>query len=62
MVPEFKIVKRRDINPRSAALAFASYFAYRNILSGVLADDVLGDSEEEFEGFIDIFTKGIDKV
>jgi TetR/AcrR family transcriptional regulator len=53
--------KMRNINPRSAALAFVSYFAYTYLLRGVLGEDVLGDSEGEFEGFIDIFTKGIEK-
>ncbi len=59
---QIKNGKMRDINPRSAALTFVSYFAYTYILRGVLGDGVLGDSEEEFEGFIDIFTKGIVKV
>ncbi len=61
---EFQIKngKMRNINPRLAALAFVSYFAYTYLLRGVLGDNVLGDSEGEFEGFIDIFAKGIEKV
>ncbi len=59
---QIKNGKMRNINPRSAALTFVSYFAYTYVLRGILSDDVLGDSEEEFEGFIDIFTKGIEKV
>lgn len=50
--------KMRNVNPRSAALAFFSYFAYTSLLRGY----VQGDEKEEFEGFIDIFTRGIMKV
>ncbi len=59
---QIKNGKMRNINPQSAALAFVSYFAYTYLLRGVLGDDVLGDSEGDFEGFIDIFTKGIVRV
>ncbi len=59
---QMKNGKMRNINPRSAALTFVSYFAYTYLLRGVLGDEVRGDSEGEFEGFIDIFTKGIEKV
>lgn len=51
-----------NINPRSAALAFIRYFTYTYLLREILGDDFLGDSEGEFEGFIDIFTKGIVKI
>ncbi len=56
---QIKNKKMRNVNPRSAALAFVSYFAYTYMLRGVLGDDILGDDEGEFEGFIDIFTEGI---
>ncbi len=59
---QIKNGKMRDINPRSAALAFVSYFAYTYLLRGVLGDEVLGNSEGDFEGFIDIFTKGIVRI
>ncbi len=59
---QIKNGKMRNINPRSAAFAFVSYFAYIYLLGGVLGEDVLGHGEEEFEGFIDIFTQGIVKV
>ncbi len=59
---QIKNGKMRNINPRSAALVFVSYFAYAYLLRGVIGDDVLGGSEEELEKFIDIFTKGIEKV
>ncbi len=59
---QIKNGKMRNINPRSAALVFVSYFAYAYLLRGVIGDDVLGGSEEELERFIDIFTKGIEKV
>lgn len=52
----------RNVNPRTAALAFISYFAYTHLLRVALGNDVLGDSEKEIEEFIDIFIKGIAKV
>ncbi|MCZ7392537.1 MAG: TetR/AcrR family transcriptional regulator [Candidatus Methanoperedens sp.] len=58
---QIKNGKMRNVNPRSAALVFVSYFVHTSLLKGVLSDDVLGDSEKEFEEFIDIFTNGIVK-
>ena len=59
---QIKNGKMRNINPRSAALTFVSYFVYTSLLRGVFGDSFLGDSDEEIERFIDIFTKGIMKV
>ncbi len=58
---QIKNGKMRNVNPRSAALVFVSYFAYTYLLRGVLGEGVLGDSEGELEGFVDIFIKGIAK-
>ncbi|WP_321420528.1 TetR/AcrR family transcriptional regulator [uncultured Methanomethylovorans sp.] len=55
---QLKCGKIRDVNPRSAALAFISYFAYTSLLKGY----VQVDDDKEFEGFIDIFTKGVLKI
>ena len=52
----------RNINPRSAALTFVSYFVYTSLLKGVFGDNFLGYGVEEIERFVDIFTKGILKV
>jgi TetR/AcrR family transcriptional regulator len=59
--------KMRNINSRSAALTFVSYFVYTSLLRDVLGDSFLGNSflgnsDEEIERFIDIFTNGIIKV
>lgn len=54
--------KMRNINSRSAALTFVSYFVYTSLLRDVFGDSFLGDNDEEIERFIDIFTKGIIKV
>jgi len=51
--------KMRNINPRSAALTFISYFVHTSLLRGVFGDSFLGNVDEEIERFIDIFTKGI---
>ncbi|HET8686029.1 MAG TPA: TetR/AcrR family transcriptional regulator [Methanosarcina sp.] len=59
---QIKNGKMRNVNPRSAALAFISYFAHVSLLTGVFGEGFLGDSDEEIERFIDIFTKGILKV
>ena len=54
--------KMRNINPRSAALTFVSYFVYTSLLRGVFGDSFLGGSDEEIERFLDIFARGILKV
>ena len=54
--------KMRNINPQTAALTFISYVSYTSMLREVFGDDFLGDSDEEIESFIDIFTNGIIKV
>jgi len=54
--------KMRNVNPRSTALAFISYFAHISLLTGVFGDSFLGDTDKEIERFVDIFTKGILKV
>jgi hypothetical protein len=64
---QIKNGKMRDINSRSAALTFVSYFVYTSLLRDVFGDsflgnNFLGNSDEEIERFIDIFTKGIIKV
>lgn len=58
---QIKNGKMRNINPQTAALTFLSYFSYTSLLRGitgdfVLGDFVLGNSDEEIENFIDIFT------
>jgi AcrR family transcriptional regulator len=64
---QIKNGKMRNINSRSAALTFVSYFVYTSLLRDVFGDNFLGNSflgnsDEEIERFIDIFTKGIIKV
>jgi AcrR family transcriptional regulator len=54
--------KMRNINPQTAALIFISYFGYTSMLREVFGNDFLGDSDEEIERFIDVFTNGIIKV
>lgn len=54
--------KLRNINPRSAALAFLSYFVHTSLLKGVVDDSFMGDIDEEVERFTDIFTHGILKT
>lgn len=51
--------KMRNINPRSAAISFVSFFVYTTFLREVFGDSFLGDNDEEIERFIDIFSKGI---
>jgi len=59
---QIKNGKMRNINPRSAAITFISYFVHTSLLRASLGDSFLGNSDEEIERFIDIFTKGIVKV
>jgi TetR/AcrR family transcriptional regulator len=59
---QIKNGKMRNINSRSAAITFVSYFVYTSLVRGVFGDSFLGDSDEEIERFIDIFTNGIVKV
>jgi TetR/AcrR family transcriptional regulator len=59
---QIKNGKMREVNPRSAALAFISYFAHVSLLTGVFGDSFLANSDEEIERFVDIFTNGILKV
>lgn len=59
---QIKNRKMRNINPRSAAITFVSYFVHTSLLRSSLGDSFLGNSDEEIERFIDIFTKGIVKV
>lgn len=58
---EFQISKgkMRNVNPKMAALTYFSHLCYISQLRGVIDDDILGDGEEEFYGFIDIFINGI---
>jgi Transcriptional regulator len=51
--------KMRNINPRSAAISFVSFFVYTTFLREVFGNSFLGDNDEEIERFIDIFSKGI---
>lgn len=59
---QIKNGKMRNINPRSAALTFVSYFVYTSLLRTVFGDDLLGERDEEIGRFIDIFTKGVLRV
>jgi len=64
---QIKNGKMRNLNSRSAALTFVSYFVYTSLLRDVLGDsflgnNFLGNSDEEIERFIDIFTNGIIKL
>ena len=59
---QIKNGKMRNINPRSASIIFVSYFVYTSLVRGVFGDSFLGESDEEIERFIDLFTKGILKV
>ena len=59
---QIKNGKMRNINPRSAALTFISYFVHTSLLRGVFSDSFLGNFDEEIERFIDIFSKGIMNV
>jgi AcrR family transcriptional regulator len=54
--------KLRNINPRSTALAFISYFVHTSLLRGVVDDCFMGDINEEVERFTDIFAHGILKT
>ncbi len=54
--------KMRNVNSRSAAVTFVSYFVYTTLLREVFGDNFLGDNDEEIERFIDIFTKGILRI
>jgi hypothetical protein len=56
---QMKNGKMRIINSRTAALIFLSYISHMSQLRGVISDDILGDGEEEFDGFVDIFINGI---
>jgi AcrR family transcriptional regulator len=56
---QIKQGKMRNVNPKVAALTFISYLFYANLFKGILSNDKLDCSKEEFEGFIDIFTNGI---
>lgn len=53
---QIKNGKMRNINPQTAALTFLSYFGYTSLLREITGDSVLGNSDEEIENFIDIFT------
>jgi AcrR family transcriptional regulator len=59
---QIKNRKMRNVNSRSAAVTFVSYFVYTTLLREVFGDNFLGDNDEEIERFIDIFTKGILRV
>jgi TetR/AcrR family transcriptional regulator len=59
---QIKNGKMRNINSRSAALTFISYFVYTSFLRDVFNDSFLENSDEEIERFIDIFTIGIINV
>lgn len=54
---QIKQGKMRNINPKVAALTFISYLFYANLFKGILSNDKLEYSKEEFKGFIDIFSK-----
>jgi AcrR family transcriptional regulator len=59
---QIKNRKMRNVNSRSAAITFVSYFVYTTLLREVFGDNFLGDNDEEIERFIDIFAKGILRI
>ncbi|MDP4197363.1 MAG: hypothetical protein Q8940_20095, partial [Bacteroidota bacterium] len=59
---QIKNRKMRNVNSRSAAVTFVSYFVYTTLLREVFGDNFLGDNDEEIERFIDIFAKGILRI
>lgn len=59
---QIKNGKMRNINTQSAAITFISYFIYTSLLTEIFGGYVWGDEKKNFEGFIDIFTKGIIQV
>lgn len=59
---QIKNGKMRNINPRSASITFVGYFVHTSLLREVIGDGFLGNNDEEIDGFIDIFIKGILKV
>lgn len=56
---QMKNGKMRIINSRTAALTFLSYICHMSQLRGVISEDILGNGEEEFDRFVDIFINGI---
>ncbi|CAG1005277.1 MAG: TetR/AcrR family transcriptional regulator [Candidatus Methanoperedens sp.] len=56
---QMKNGKMRIINSRTASVTFLSYIGHMSQIRGVISNDILGDGEEEFDGFVDIFINGI---
>jgi TetR/AcrR family transcriptional regulator len=49
----------RNLNPQAVAMIFASYLVYNNLARALLDGKILGNEEEAFDEFVDIFAKGI---
>jgi AcrR family transcriptional regulator len=57
---EIRLGNMRKVNPRTAALAFVSYVFY-NGLAQTLVKEIAGNTEKEFDEFIDILIRGISR-
>jgi AcrR family transcriptional regulator len=56
---QIKLGKMRNIDPKTAALTYISYPLFSGLTSGIPADILGADNEKTFDGFVDIFTRGI---
>jgi AcrR family transcriptional regulator len=56
---QIKLGKMRSIDPKIAALTYISYPFFNSLLSGMLVGILKADDEKTFDGFVDIFTRGI---
>jgi AcrR family transcriptional regulator len=54
-----KLGKMRNIDPKTAALTYISYPFFSSLASGILPDILSAGDEKTFDGFVDIFTRGI---
>jgi AcrR family transcriptional regulator len=57
---EMQLGNMRKVDARTAALTFVSHVFYIG-LAGTLFEEMSGDTEKEFDGFIDILIKGVSK-
>jgi AcrR family transcriptional regulator len=55
---EIRMGNMRKVNPRNVALVFVSHVFY-NGLADTLVKEISGNTEKEFDDFIDILTRGI---
>lgn len=56
---QIKLGKMRNVDPKTAALAYISFPFFTSLASGILVDVLKADDEKTFDGFVDIFTRGI---